>query len=79
MAKKITIYTTPECVYCRMTKSFFNIRGVSFDEKDVLKNEEARREMISKSGARVVPVVDVDGEIIVGYHRPRLREIFGEV
>jgi len=78
MAKKITIYTTPTCVYCRMAKSFFNVRGVSFEEKNVLNDLAAKAEMINKSGARVVPVIDVGGEILVGFHRERLREIFGE-
>lgn len=78
MPKKITVYTTPTCIYCRMAKAFFNVRGVSYEEKNVLRDASARAEMVVKSGTRVVPVVDVDGEIIVGYHRERLREIFGE-
>ncbi len=78
MAKKITIYTAPACVYCRMAKSFFNIRGISFEEKNVLKDAAAKAEMLAKSGARAVPVIDVDGEILVGFHRERLKEIFGE-
>ena len=78
MDKKITLYASPSCVYCRMTKSFFRIRGISFEEKNVLENKDALAEMVGKSGARVVPVLDIDGEIIVGYHRDRLREIFGE-
>ena len=78
MVKKITIYTTPACVYCRMAKAFFDARGISFEEKNVLRDAVARAEMINKSGARAVPVIDVDGEILVGFHRERLREIFGE-
>lgn len=76
--KKITVYTIPTCVYCRMAKAFFNVRGVSFEEKNVLSNPSAKAEMLMKSGAQAVPVIDVDGEILVGFHRERLREIFGE-
>lgn len=78
MAKKITVYTISSCVYCRMAKAFFNVRGVSFVEKNVLRDPSAKKEMVNKSGAQVVPVIDVDGEILVGFHRERLREIFGE-
>ncbi len=77
--KKITIYTIPTCVYCRMAKSFFGTRGLSFEEKDVLENAEARLEMLAKSGAKAVPVIDVDGEVFVGFNRERLREALGEV
>lgn len=76
MSKKITLYTTPTCVYCRMAKSFFGVRGISYEEKDVSKNLAAREEMIKKSGAEVVPVIDLEDELLVGYHRERLRELF---
>lgn len=78
MTSKAIIYTTPTCVYCRMAKSFFKVRGISFEEKDVLSDLSAKAEMFTKSGAQSVPVIDIDGEILVGYHRERLREIFGE-
>jgi glutaredoxin-like YruB-family protein len=77
--KKITLYTTPTCVYCRMAKSFFGVRGVAYEEKDVSRDMAAREEMIKKSGAKVVPVIEIEDELLVGYHRERLREIFKEV
>ncbi|MDO8504679.1 MAG: glutaredoxin family protein [Candidatus Liptonbacteria bacterium] len=78
MPKKVLIYTTPVCVYCRMVKSFFNARGISYEERDVMENERTRAEMFEKSGSTVVPVIDVDGEIFVGYHRDALMELFRE-
>lgn len=78
MPKKIIIYTTSTCIYCRMAKSFFGVRGISYEEKDVLRDPAAREEMTRKSGAKVVPVIDIDGELLVGYHRERLLEIFKE-
>lgn len=79
MNKKIIIYTTPVCVYCRMAKSFFGARGIPYEEKDVSRDAAAREEMVKKSGAQVVPVIDIDGELLVGYHRDRLLEIFNNV
>ena len=78
MAKKVLIYTTPVCVYCRMVKSFLSARGVSYEEVDVLENEEARAEMFRKSGSRVVPVIDIEGALVVGFHRDALVDLLRE-
>ena len=72
---KITIYTTPSCVYCKMTKAFFKENGVAYEEKDVSLDAKARDEMIAKSGQLGVPVVDVDGKIIVGFDKGQLSEL----
>lgn len=47
--QKITIYTTPICVYCKMTKAFFKEHNVSYEEKDVSQDVVARDEMVAKS------------------------------
>lgn len=73
----VTIYTTPTCVYCRMTKEFFNANDVTYTEKDVTTDDEAREAMITKSGQMGVPVIDIDGKIIVGFDKGRLSELLG--
>ena len=65
---KITIYTTPTCAYCKMTKAFFKDNGVAYEEKDVTVDDKAREEMIKKSGSMAVPVIDVDGQIVVAFN-----------
>lgn len=75
--KKVTIYTTPSCVFCKMTKSFFKEHNVSYEEKDVAADEAARSEMIEKSDQMGVPVIDIDGAIIIGFDQPRLKEALG--
>lgn len=72
---KITIYTTPTCVYCKMTKAFFKEQGVSYEERDVSTNAAARDEMIAKSNQMAVPVIDIDGELTVGFDKERLSEL----
>ncbi|KKU14898.1 NrdH-redoxin [Candidatus Wolfebacteria bacterium RIFCSPLOWO2_01_FULL_45_19] len=72
---KITIYTTPTCVYCKMAKAFFKENSVAYDEKNVASDAKAREEMIEKSGQLGVPVIDVDGEIIVGFNKEKLSEL----
>lgn len=74
---KVTIYTTPSCVFCKMTKSFFKEQNVSYEEKNVAQDEAARSEMIEKSGQMGVPVIDVDGAVIIGFDQPRLKEALG--
>lgn len=74
---KVIIYTTPTCVYCKMAKEFFLKHNVQYEEKNVASDAEAREHMIQKSGQMGVPVIEVDGEIIIGFDQPRLKETLG--
>lgn len=73
----VKIYTTPSCVYCKMTKEFFKNNNVEYEEKDVATDAVAREEMIAKSGQMGVPVIDIDGKFIIGFDEPRLKEALG--
>ncbi|OIO33098.1 MAG: NrdH-redoxin [Candidatus Yonathbacteria bacterium CG_4_10_14_3_um_filter_47_65] len=75
--KKVSIYTTPTCGYCKMAKEFFGKNSIAFEEYDVAADEEKRAEMIEKSGQMGVPVIFVDDEIVVGFDKPRLTELLG--
>lgn len=74
---KVIIYTTPTCVYCKAAKAFFAEKNVSYEEKDVAKDIQARDEMVKKSGMLAVPVIDVDGNVIVGFDKPKLSQLLG--
>ena len=74
---KVIIYSTPYCVYCKMVKEFFKQNKVEYDEKDVASDVSAREEMISKTGQMGVPVIDVQGKIIIGFDQPKLKEALG--
>ncbi len=71
---KVKIYTTPTCPWCKKTKEFFKENNVEYEEIDVTTNQEAQKEMIDKSGQMGVPVIEVDGEIIVGYDVEKLKK-----
>lgn len=73
--KKVTIYTTPTCIYCKMAKQWFKENNVSYEEKDVSVDAEAREAMIKKSEQMGVPVIEVDGEIIIGFDKERLQQL----
>lgn len=62
----IKMYSTPTCPYCRMVKDFLKQNKIEFEDIDVATNTEAAREMVAKSGQMAVPVLDIDGTIIVG-------------
>ena len=74
MAHKVTIYTTPTCPWCHKTKRFFQDNHVAYEEKDVASDHEARQEMMQKSRQMGVPVIDIDGEVVIGFNEPVLRE-----
>lgn len=74
---KVIIYTTPTCVYCKMAKAFFEEKKVAYIEHNVASDDAAREAMIKKSGQLGVPVIDVDGEIIIGFDKSRLGKLLG--
>lgn len=71
---KVIIYTTPSCVFCRMAKDFFQTHNIVYEEKNAAVDAQAREELVQKSGQMGVPVIDIDGQIIVGFDEPALRE-----
>ena len=73
----VKIFTTPICPYCFTLKEFLKKHKVSFEEIDVSKDEKARDYMVEKTGKMEVPVVEIDGEIVVGFDKPKIVKILG--
>ncbi|TKJ17917.1 NrdH-redoxin [Candidatus Woesearchaeota archaeon B3_Woes] len=71
----VKIYTTPTCHWCVKVKEFFKENNVEFTEVNVSENQAAAKEMVEKSGQMGVPVIDLNGEFIVGFNEPKLREL----
>ena len=63
----VKVYTTPTCPYCTMVKEFLRANNVDFEELNVAVDRNAAIEMVQRSGQMAVPVVDVNGTIIVGF------------
>ena len=70
--KNVTIYSTPTCHFCHMAKDFFTANSIVYTEYNVASDLEKRKEMIEKSGQMGVPVIVIDGEITVGFDKPRI-------
>lgn len=68
----VTIYSTPTCPYCKMAKTYLGEKGITFGDIDVSTDATKAEEMIQKSGQLGVPVIDIGGQIIVGFDRPRI-------
>ncbi|HTY45418.1 MAG TPA: glutaredoxin domain-containing protein [Patescibacteria group bacterium] len=77
MDKKITVYSTPTCPYCIRVKQFLREQNVPFEDIDVAANDQAAEVMIQKSGQMGVPVLDIDGEIIVGFDKAKITQVLG--
>jgi len=70
----IKVYSTPTCPYCNMLKEFLRRNNIEFEEIDVAANRDAAVEMIAKSGQMGVPVIDIDGTVVIGYNEAAIRE-----
>ncbi|MBS3081279.1 glutaredoxin family protein [Candidatus Pacearchaeota archaeon] len=71
----ITIYTTPTCPWCRTTKEFLKSRKIKYKEIDVSKDRKAAEEMIKKSGQYGVPVLDINGKIVIGFDKEKIEQL----
>ncbi len=77
MDKNVTIYSTPTCHFCQLTKDFLKEKGISYTEHNVAQDLQKRQEMVQKSGQMGVPVITVGDELIVGYDKERLSSLLG--
>lgn len=71
--KKVVVYSTPSCHFCVLAKNHLTKMGVTYEDKNVGVDRVAAQEMIMKSGQMGVPVIDIEGQIIVGF-RPDVFE-----
>lgn len=77
MDKSVTIYSTPTCHFCQMSKEFFKANNVAYTEHDVAADQEQRQIMIDKSGQMGVPVIFIGEEMTIGFDKRRLSELLG--
>ncbi len=71
----VNIYSTPSCPYCHMVKDYLKSKNISFIDYNVAEDQTKAQEMIEKSGQMGVPVVEIDGNIIVGFDKPEIDRL----
>ena len=69
----VVIYTTPSCSYCTMAKKWFEENRIQYTEHNVARDMKKADEMVRKSGQMGVPVLDVNGKIIVGFDKQKVE------
>ncbi|OGO02542.1 MAG: NrdH-redoxin [Chloroflexi bacterium RBG_13_54_8] len=75
--KEVRVYSTPTCAYCKAAKKFLEDKGIAYKDLNVGEDKAAREEMIRRSGQMGVPVIDIDGEIVVGFDQKQLKQKLG--
>ncbi len=76
--KKVTIFSTPVCKYCKLAKDYFTANNIPYEEHNVAADLERRNEMIEKSGQMGVPVIIIgDSDLIVGFNKPVIAGLLG--
>jgi len=74
MDKKVKVYSTTTCPFCIRAKQFLKDNNIAFEDIDVGSNQVVAEEMIKKSGQMGVPVIDIDGEIIIGFDKDKIKQ-----
>ena len=73
--KKVAIYSTPTCPYCKRAKEYLSQKGIAYVDYNVAENRDKTKEMIQKSGQMGVPVITIDDEIVVGFNQTLLDKL----
>jgi len=73
--QRVIVFSTPTCTYCNRAKHYFRQQGVRFRDVDVSKDPAAARDMVRRSGQQGVPVIDINGKIIVGFNKPEIDKL----
>lgn len=73
----VIIYSTPTCVYCHNLKEYLKSKNIEYKEIDVSKDEKELEKMVAISGQMGVPVIDIDGNIVIGFDKQKVDELLG--
>ncbi|UCD07458.1 MAG: glutaredoxin family protein [Candidatus Aenigmatarchaeota archaeon] len=72
---EVKVYSTPTCPFCAMAKKFLKEHKIKFEDVNVATDREAAREMIEKSGQMGVPVIDINGKIVIGFEKEKIKKL----
>jgi glutaredoxin-like YruB-family protein len=74
-AAPITIYSASWCAFCHAAKDYLDKKGIAYTDKDVEAEQTNAQEAMDKSGQTGIPVIDIDGQIIIGFDRPKIDAV----
>ncbi len=70
----VKVYSTPTCPYCVAAKDFLKEKNIDFQDINVAEDREAAKEMVDKSGQMGVPVIEINGEMLVGFDKDKVSK-----
>lgn len=73
----LIVYSTPSCPWCNRLKAYLRQLGIPFVDIDVSKDEQRAIEMQNKSGQSGVPQIEINGQIVVGFDKPKINQLLG--
>jgi glutaredoxin-like YruB-family protein len=73
--KRVTVYSTPTCPWCNTLKAWLRKNNIRFTDVDVSRDQHAAEELVRRTGQQGVPQTDINGQIVVGFNQPRLKEL----
>lgn len=73
----VKVYSTKTCPWCTVAKKYLSSKNVQFEDLDVSSDRNAATEMVSKSGQRGVPVIEIGSNIIVGFDQNKIDSLLG--
>ena len=71
--KKVIVYSTPTWPWCTKVKDYLDSKNVSYEDFNVATDHDKAVEMVEKSGQQGVPVIDIDGEIVIGFNQSSIN------
>lgn len=74
---RVIVFSTPTCSYCNMAKVYFRRNKIKYRDVDVSKDASAARDLQRRSGQMGVPVIDINGRLIVGFDKPKINKMLG--
>jgi glutaredoxin-like YruB-family protein len=72
---RVIVFSTPTCPHCRHAKQYLRQKNIQFRDVDVSRDMQAARDMVRRSGQQGVPVIDIDGKIVVGFNRAKIDQL----
>lgn len=75
MTMTVKVYSTPSCPWCSVAKKYLASRNIPYEDIDVSRDRNAAMEMVQKSGQRGVPVLDINGSIVVGFDQDAIERL----
>ena len=74
---RVIVFTTPTCSFCKTAKGYLQQKGIRFKEVDISKDDSAAKYIVQKTHQQGVPVIDIDGKMVIGFDKPKINKLLG--